>query len=288
MSTVIITVISYEYLLQLEKEITFVWGRPWSVMTSLYLAVRYFGILIAMICACWGGLVYIPKSSCYGVFLLMEWGISIYYGLTKVVLVWRLYALYNRSKLILYVLLGLFVPVVAIYISVDVFLWSRPSAISTQEIVVTSKIKYCTAFFHIGPMPAIYTSIPVICYDIFMVVLALVVLGKHMKERKELRLRPNTYVVLIVRYHALYFVLNLATQIFMVILWANLPSIVMDFVLLFNDTVPFILAPRLIISIWETHAKDDCMHVSTTFENCACLTPLPPISEEQEMDLCEV
>ncbi|KAG1794307.1 uncharacterized protein BJ212DRAFT_1412925 [Suillus subaureus] len=72
-------------------------------------------------------------------------------------------------------------------------------------------------------MPAVYAAIPVICYDIFLVVLAIAVLVKHLKERKELKIKPNAYIVMIVRYHVIYFVLNLATQIFLAIMWANLP-----------------------------------------------------------------
>jgi len=54
------------------------------------------------------------------------------YFASAVILILRLYALYNRSKSILYVLLGLFVPVVALYIGVDVFLWSRLSSMSGE------------------------------------------------------------------------------------------------------------------------------------------------------------
>ncbi|KAG1795058.1 uncharacterized protein HD556DRAFT_1526807 [Suillus plorans] len=280
MSVAVITIISYEYILQFEKEVKFVWERQWSVMTCLYLAVRYFGILIAMFSACWGGQIYIPEAVSYGTFLFMQWGTSVYSCLTKVILIWRLYALY-QSKPILYVLLGLFIPIVALYIAVDVFLWSRPSAISIQEIIIAPSIKYCTAFFHTGPMPAIYTSIPVICYDILLVVLAITILVKHMKERKELQMKPNTYIVLIVRYHVIYFVMNLAVQIFSAIMWADLSTAVMYVVLLFSDSVPFIIVPRLIIDIWETHANESCVHVSTTFEDCVCWTSPPPLEEHE-------
>jgi hypothetical protein len=282
-SVAIITIISYEYLLQFEKEVTFVWKRQWSVMTYLYLAVRYFGILVVMTCACWGGLFYIPQAPCYGIFVFMQWGISAYFALAKVILIWRLYALYNQSKRILYVLLGLFLPIVALYITVDIYLWSRPSAISMEEVIITPNIKYCTAFFHIGPMPAIYASIPILCYDILLVVLAIVLLWQHMEDRKGLKMKPNSLVVMIVRYHVVYFVMNLASQIFMAILWADLSIEVMNLLLLFNDTAPFILVPRLIISIWETHATDSCVHVSTTFEDCVCWTS-PPVLEQHEMD----
>lgn len=51
---------------------------------------------------------------------------------------------------------------------------------------------------------------------------------------------------------------------------------------LFSDTMPFILAPRLIISIWDTHAEDDCLYVSAAFADCMCLTS-PPMLEQHEM-----
>ncbi|KAG2749450.1 hypothetical protein P692DRAFT_20803648 [Suillus brevipes Sb2] len=282
-SVAAMTSISYDYMLQFEKEVTFVWGRPWSVMTYLYLAVRYFGILVAITCASWGGLFYISEGVSHGLFLLMQWSFSIYFCLAEVILIWRLYALYNQSKPLLHILVGFFIPVVALYVGVDAFLWSRPSAISMQVQVIIPDIKYCTTSFHIGPMPAIYASIPVIFYDIFLVVLAIAALGKHLKERRGLGVRPNIYVIMIVRYHVLYFVLNLASQIFMALLWSGIPPVERNLVLLFNNTVPFIIVPRLIINIWETHANDDCVHVSTTFEDCICFTS-PPELEQHEME----
>ncbi|KAG2033219.1 hypothetical protein BDR03DRAFT_967993 [Suillus americanus] len=208
---VIITMITYDYMLQLEKEVTFVWERQMSVMAYLYLVVRYFGIVLAMYVAVAvsfrGGLLYMPEAVSYSTLLFMQWGLSVYFCLAEIILIWRLYVLYNQSKLMLYVLLGLFLPVVVLYIGVDIFLWSRPSAMSVHEIAITPNMKYCAAAFHIGPMPAIYAFIPIICYDIFLVVLAIVVLVKHLKEQKELEMKPNTYVVMIVRYHVIYFVL---------------------------------------------------------------------------------
>jgi hypothetical protein len=68
-------------------------------------------------------------------------------------------------------------------------------------------LRFCEVSFNLGPTIAIYTSIPIICYDIFLVVLAAVILVKHLKERRSIRLRPNTYVMMIVRCHIIYFVL---------------------------------------------------------------------------------
>ena len=48
------------------------------------------------------------------------------------ILIWRLYALYNRSKRLLYILLGLFFPIIALVIGTDIYLYSRSSAHSGE------------------------------------------------------------------------------------------------------------------------------------------------------------
>lgn len=126
----IFALISYEYILHFEKEVMYVWTRRWSLMTYLYLATRYFGLFLAMLCACWGGVMYIPEQSCYDLAVLLEWGFSIYFWLAEVILIWRLYALYNQSKLILHLLIGSFLVIVALSIVIDIYLYSRPEAFS--------------------------------------------------------------------------------------------------------------------------------------------------------------
>lgn len=274
--------VSYEYIFHFEKEVKFVWTKKWSPMTYLYLAARYFGLFLAMLCACWGGLMYIPEGSCYALAVLLEWGFSFYFLLAEVILIWRLYALYNRSKFLLYLLVGLFLVIAALSIGIDIYLYSRPEAFSVKEIV-TPNVNYCTSSFNIGPMPSIYVSIPIICFDIFLVVLAVLNLMKHLRERRRIQIKPNTYVVLIVRCHVIYFLLNLTNQVLLTVLWANIPPAVNSLSEGFINTAPFIIAPRLIISIWDTHANEERTHNSATFEDCICWT-LPSTCEEHEMD----
>lgn len=61
-SVVTITLITYDYILLLEKEIKYVWKRPWTPMSCLYLVVRYLGLVLALLWGCWGGLLYMPES----------------------------------------------------------------------------------------------------------------------------------------------------------------------------------------------------------------------------------
>jgi hypothetical protein len=240
------------------------------------------GLFLALLCGLWGGLVYMPESPCYDLIVLIEWGFSVYFWFAEAVLIWRLYALCNQSRLLLYVLVGLFLPIIALSIGTDIYLYSIRNVFSVKEII-TPHAKYCTLSFNIGPMPAVYTSIPIVCYDVLLVVLAVAILVRHLKERRGIHLRANTSMVMIVRYHIIYFVLNLTNQILLTILWDHIPTSAMSLSEFFNDTMPFILAPRLIISIWDTHAQDDCIEVSKPFEDCVCWTS-PLRFEQHEMD----
>ncbi|KAG1747972.1 uncharacterized protein EDB91DRAFT_1115779 [Suillus paluster] len=47
-SVATLTLISYDYLLLLDKEVQYFWQRSWSVMSCLYLVVRYFGLFLAL------------------------------------------------------------------------------------------------------------------------------------------------------------------------------------------------------------------------------------------------
>jgi hypothetical protein len=54
---------------------------------------------------------------------------------SAVILIWRLYALCNQSKLVLHVLVGLFVPIVALSIGTDIYLYSRRNVFSGKCIL---------------------------------------------------------------------------------------------------------------------------------------------------------
>jgi hypothetical protein len=74
--------------------------------------------------------------------------------------------------------------------------------------ITTPNARYCTLSVDARPMPAIYTFwILIVCYDIFLVALAAAILVKHLIERKIIKLKPNTYIIMIARYHIINFVL---------------------------------------------------------------------------------
>ncbi|KAG1857396.1 hypothetical protein DFJ58DRAFT_331170 [Suillus subalutaceus] len=122
-----------------------------------------------------------------------------------------------------------------------------------------------------------------VCFDIVLVILAAARLAKHTEERKKMKVRPNASISMIVRLHIMCFVLNLLSQIFLVMMWAQISVQVMNLAELFNSVVPYVVAPRFIISIWDTHAYDKCVYVSKAFEDCGCWTSQRMAFEEHEM-----
>ncbi|OJA10069.1 hypothetical protein AZE42_10563 [Rhizopogon vesiculosus] len=219
--------------------------------------VRYLGLVLALLCGTFGGLMYMPVTPyvrSYNIAIIIEWGFSVYFFFSEgksfiaetsscstkfasaAVLIWRLYALYEKSKRLLFVLLGLLLPVIAITIVSDVYTYSRRNA--------------------------------------FSAVLAAAALVKHLKQRRDIKMRPNSYMIMIVQYHIITFVLNLAIQTMKLMLIRDVyfPTSVSSLLTLFTDIVPFIIAPHLIISIWDMHAHDNCSEV------CNMTSSVPPAS----------
>ncbi|OAX35419.1 hypothetical protein K503DRAFT_370985 [Rhizopogon vinicolor AM-OR11-026] len=98
-----------------------------------------------------------------------------------------------------------------------------PNALSAIEIV-TLDATYCTINYNVGSTLAVFAFISIICYDVLLAILAAAILLKHLKERRGIKMMPNTYMVRIVRYHIIIFVLNMMNQILQALIWAyNLP-----------------------------------------------------------------
>jgi hypothetical protein len=53
-------------------------------------------------------------------------------AVSSAILIWRLCALYNQSERLLHVLLAMFLPIVALEIGTDIYLYSRRSAFSGE------------------------------------------------------------------------------------------------------------------------------------------------------------
>ncbi|KAF8558536.1 hypothetical protein OG21DRAFT_1068460 [Imleria badia] len=142
-SLVIVTAVSYDYCHTFSQEVNYIWQRPWTWVSTLFLLVRYGGCLSALSLAL-GGTSFIPGplevrcspsvshqsfirtlqthgmipvfDSCYIVYLLGNWTWSIFWAGADMVMILRVYAMYNQSRIILALLLVIYMAEVVILI----------------------------------------------------------------------------------------------------------------------------------------------------------------------------
>ncbi|KAG2126597.1 hypothetical protein DEU56DRAFT_915984 [Suillus clintonianus] len=259
-------VVTYDFLLLLGREVELVWKRPWSLMSSLYVVVRYLGLALAIIDSFWGGVVNMTSETCYiierwplhYVYLglwtlqLLNWGNFVFMIAMEGIMVLRIYAMYSQSKLILGVLLVLFLSVMALTLAIGIKYYGPHSGLILTQFSALNT-NFCLDALGTDPMFFVYASIPSVLFDALLVVLATTRLVKHTIEMNQATggWRINHSMKMIVRDSVLYFVLNLAYKVLNLIPLANIPVVCTSLAELFCAIEPYVLAPRLVINFRE-------------------------------------
>ncbi|KAG2369001.1 hypothetical protein BDR07DRAFT_844679 [Suillus spraguei] len=114
-------VVMYDWALTLGQEIELIWRQRWSLMTVLYLAIRYIAILFSVINVL--NAVHIPQPShshlintliCRGnviVIYAINGTTVVVTAMLDVIMIARLYAMYQRSRIMLIFLVIIFLAV---------------------------------------------------------------------------------------------------------------------------------------------------------------------------------
>jgi len=128
----------YDIILSFSQEVEYVWMSKRSLVTALYLIVRYYGVinLIGIVAMFTQASSNLDVKECQRYFFWTITGVPIVFVLAlDAILLLRLYALYNRSKKVLITLLVLisinFGVALWVYITVAknhaAHIWTRPS-----------------------------------------------------------------------------------------------------------------------------------------------------------------
>ncbi|KAG2081680.1 hypothetical protein BD769DRAFT_702126 [Suillus cothurnatus] len=105
-------VVVYDWVITLGQEIELIWRQRWSLITVLYLAIRYIGIPYSVMSI----LINIPfvsvKSAVrINMFYALNGTNVIVTAMLGVIMIVRLYAMYQRSRMILVFLVVVFLAV---------------------------------------------------------------------------------------------------------------------------------------------------------------------------------
>jgi hypothetical protein len=256
--------IIYDWGLTFGKEIELIWRQRWSLMTLLYLSVRYTGIGYAVIII----LISVPtisttNSGCLNTYNAINWMVNVVESLLGVIMIARLHAMYQRSRKVLIFVVVIFL---AITITNVVIAAIMTTQITGEEFVLSGTYQCIIDFAEDSLFLDSMTWILVTAWEVLALCLAVWISVKHFRE---LRQHSTSGIIgdcftVLMKTHLIYFVSFLANSCFYIGLlsptfsanpyslesqtYAGLSQI-------FQSVQLFVLGPRLILGVREYHAE---------------------------------
>ncbi|KAF8452879.1 hypothetical protein L210DRAFT_2061513 [Boletus edulis BED1] len=270
-SLIVVTVVVYDYILTFSREIEYVWCKPWTWVSTMFLVVRYIGLYWIMTIALIGSsFVSGPLEVSNVMYLAFTWAFGVFLSAADLVMVLRVYAMWNRSRIILGFLLFIFVSQVTTTVVFD-GIYHSSSTYFPVTLARVFNLSFCSAsFVNFAPILDALIVVPRFVLAATLLILAVLQTLKQSvtmyKATKQWQ--PNRYLQRLVRDGILYFITNMLFQINDLLDLAGAPT---DNASLFFNTFVYItfypLIPRFIISIRELYHRDirGGFHVDTGF-----------------------
>ncbi|KAG1834335.1 hypothetical protein DFJ58DRAFT_750188 [Suillus subalutaceus] len=244
--------VMYDWVLTFGQEVELIWRQRWSLMTVLYLGVRYGGIGFSVMYML--GLV---------VYDALNWTNDVVEVILGVIMIARLHAMYQRSRK---VLIFLVVSLLAITIANAVMGVIMMLRISGEEYILSGtyqcSIGYAGDSIFLGSMTWILGTV----WEVLALCLAVWIAIKHFRE---LRRHSTSGIIrdcftVLMQTHVSYFASFLVISCFEIGLFS--PTLSADVLSLdtqiyiglrqiFQVVQMFVLGPRLILGVREYHAK---------------------------------
>ncbi|KAG1775246.1 hypothetical protein EV702DRAFT_1269580 [Suillus placidus] len=270
--------VMYDWALTLAQEIELVWRQRWSLMTFLYLSVRYLGILYAVQCSNNLGDRYSESSApmpaialqltaalCRGRILYIAQDLTnvVVFPLLCVIMIARLHAMYQGSRKMLIFLIVIFLA--------DNIFNGVVTAIglkhTSMEALILSGTYQCMINYADGiPLLNSITWILAIVWEVLAMCLAVWIAVKHFRELRRHSaggIIEDCFAVLM-KFHVIYFASFVAVSCFQIGLLSPTLStdqfslgteIYLGFLQIFTLVQIFVLGPRLILGIREFNAR---------------------------------
>jgi preprotein translocase subunit SecG len=254
----------YNWALTFEKEVELIWRQRWSLMTFLYLTVRYAGIGYAVI----NILINVPTISMTGTGCLIaydihDWTSDVVDIILGVIMISRLHAMYQQSRKVLAFLLVIFLP---IRIANAVMTAIMTTQVAAEEFILSSTYQcvfdYSGEFLFLDFMTWILGTV----WEVFALCLAVWIAVKHFHELRQHStgsITGDCFTVLM-KTHVIYFASFVAVPCFHIGFFT--PTVAADQYSLksrtyigldqiFQIVQMFELGPRLILGVREYHAE---------------------------------
>ncbi|KIK42800.1 hypothetical protein CY34DRAFT_752452 [Suillus luteus UH-Slu-Lm8-n1] len=259
-------VVVYDWVLTIGQEIELIWRQRWSLMTVLYLVSRYIGIPFVVATV----LETIPLVSLTdAVSNIFEpalvWTNMVQDALLGVIMIARLHAMYQGSRIMLIFLVIIFL---GINIACGVSTALPLKYLSSEELVLSDMYYVCFHIYGGNPLLlSIYWILNTV-WEVLALCLSVWIAVKHFRDLRRLDLSTGSIIGdcfrVLIKSHVLYFASFAAVSCLQLSYLS--PVILSD-----NDSIGiiilngannvlmvvqmFVLGPRLILSVREYNAK---------------------------------
>lgn len=254
----------YDWALTLAQEIELIWRQRWSWMTALYLCLRYVGLVYAVISI----LAQVPTipltdTGCHVFFISLNWITFISTAMLGVIMIVRLYVMYQRSKKVL-------TPLVVIFLVLSIIngtISERVTKNSSAVVLILSGSYVCSPSFDgNGVLLVDITWIIGIAWEVLALCLAVWIAVIHIRELR--RSSPDggfleDCFTVLVKTHVVYFASFVAVSCFEIGYLSPTLSmnpfsletqVYLGFSQIFTLVQMVVLGPRLILSVREFNA----------------------------------
>ncbi|KAG2107481.1 uncharacterized protein F5147DRAFT_774310 [Suillus discolor] len=271
-------VITYDWALTLGREVELVWRQRWSLMTVMYLSVRYLGILSAALSMVYNVPTisltdtstngywlpcYTAKDVSWMIYTIWDWTGAVVFSMLWVIIITRLHAMYQRDRKILIFLVVTFLAINA-FAGVTAVMSTMHT--SGEELILSGTYMCRISYTGDALVLDFVTWILYIVWEVLTLCLAVWIAVKHFRE---LRLHGAGEIIgdcltVLMKTHLLYFASFVAVSCVNLIIMFS-PTSSTNRYLLEDQTlyglleilavVMFVLGPRLILGIREYNAK---------------------------------
>ncbi|KAG1738444.1 uncharacterized protein EDB91DRAFT_1289408 [Suillus paluster] len=247
----------YDSVLTFGQEVELIWRQRWSLMTILYLSIRYIGILYAAKSS-----VSLADRPSYIMYSAISWTSVVVIAMLGVIMIARLHAMYQQSRKMLIFLIVIFL---AVNIASGVITAIGLSYSSGVEAVLSGTYICTSNSDQNAQLLIAVVWILTTVWEILALCLALWIAVKHFRELRRLsagQLIGDCFVVLI-QSHTIYFASFAAVSFlelgYLSPMIASSLSVGVEtyngLVQIFSVVQMFVLGPRLILGVREYNAK---------------------------------
>jgi hypothetical protein len=234
----------YDWALTFGLEVELIWKHHWSIMTVLYISVRYLGILYAVLAILYSvPTISLTDTGCYIINVMWNWTSVVVFAMLKIL----------SFIIVTFLAVNIFGGIVVVMIIMHT---------SGVELIL-SGTRQC-AVDYIADIPLLNSidwilflvwEVLALCHTVWTAV-------KHFREQRQHSTRRivRDCFTMLIKTHMLYFASMVVASCFTFIVAFSTDTLSLesqiDFGLLqILEVVQFVLGPRLILSIREYHAK---------------------------------